>query len=356
MSKTLIIAEAGVNHDGSIEKARELIEGAAVAGADMVKFQTFSANALATAAAPKATYQQRSTDIGESQLAMLKRLELPLEQHAGLKAFAEERGVTFLSTPFDSQSAQFLINLGLTTLKIGSGDMTNAPLLLEIARSGVKLILSTGMARLAEIEDALGVLAFGYSGLEEMPSRRAFAESWADPACYATMRGKVQMLHCTTEYPCPPEDANLSIMATLRSAFGLPVGFSDHCEGPAVSVAAVALGATVIEKHITLDRAALGPDHAASMEPDSFGEMVRQIRTVERALGDGRKVPRPSETPNIAVARKSLVASNDLAAGAIVQHSDVTCKRPGGGRAPIELWDVVGTTLQRPLLAGEAFD
>ncbi|MGV8834193.1 MAG: N-acetylneuraminate synthase [Devosia sp.] len=355
MNRTLIIAEAGVNHDGSVDKAAALIEVAAAAGADMVKFQTFSAQALVTATAPKAAYQQRATGADETQFTMLKRLELPLQEHASLKAFAEQRGVTFLSTPFDSASAKFLVDLGLSSLKVGSGDMTNAPLLLEMARTGVKLILSTGMARLAEIEDALGVLAFGYARRDERPSRQAFAEAWANPDDHARLQQHVQLLHCTTEYPCPPEDANLSVMATLRNAFGLPVGFSDHSEGPAVSVAAVALGASVIEKHITLDRTAPGPDHAASMEPDAFGDMVRQIRTVERALGDGRKVPRPSEMANVAIARKSLVASRDLPAGAVVEHADIACKRPGGGRAPIELWDLVGTTLQRPLLTGEPF-
>lgn len=353
MSRSLIIAEAGVNHDGDFDKARTLVRVAAEAGADIVKFQTFSADTLVTASAPKAAYQRRTTDSNESQHAMLKRLELPQKEHYALKAYAEECGLVFLSTPFDTASAAFLIDLGLDVIKIGSGDMTNAPLLLEIARSGVKLILSTGMANMSEIEDALGVLAFGYTTPHQQPSRKAFTKAWADPVAFAVLREKVTLLHCTTEYPCPPEDANLAVMATLRKAFGLPVGFSDHCEGAAVSIAAATLGATVIEKHITLDRTAPGPDHAASMEPNPFAEMIAAIRTVEKAMGDGRKVPRASEIKNIDVARKSLVAARDIQAGQVLSNNDLTVKRPGNGLEPIGYWDVLSAPAVSDRKAGD---
>lgn len=353
MDRTLIIAEAGVNHDGSLDKAIALVEASADAGADVVKFQTFKADSLVTASAPKASYQSRLTDAEETQHAMLRKLELTHEQHLALKAAAEARGLEFLSTPFDPASADFLIGLGLKRIKVGSGDMTNAPLLLQLARSGARIVLSTGMANLGEVEDALSVLAFGYTRPGDRPSRSAFASAWADASARSVLTQKVMLLHCTTEYPCPPEDANLSVMATLRAAFGLPVGFSDHCVGATVAVAAVALGARVIEKHLTLDSKAPGPDHAASMEPGDFAAMVAEIRTVERAMGDGIKMARPSELPNVPIARKSLVAATDLADGHVLTEDDIRCKRPGTGRPPIQFWDLVGTRILGAKKAGD---
>lgn len=346
---TLIIAEAGVNHDGSLETALALVDAAADAGADIVKFQTFNAKALAGNAARKADYQQRTTAADENQLAMLERLELPQAAHHTLIERASERGIEFLSTPFDDTSLAFLLSLKLPRIKIGSGDLTNAPLLHAAAAAGARLILSTGMATLGEIEEALGVLAHGYSRSDEPPGVAAFRAAWRDPAARAALARHVSLLHCTTEYPCPIGDVNLAAMGTMRSAFQLPVGYSDHTDGFEVSVAAVALGATVVEKHLTLDRKAQGPDHAASLEPDDFKRMVIAIRNVERALGDGVKAPKGSEIRNVPVARKSIVAARALKAGETIGAADITAKRPGVGRPPIDYWSLVGTVAPRAL-------
>lgn len=345
-NRTLIIAEAGVNHSGSLDTALALVDAAADAGADVVKFQTFNANALAGRAARKADYQQRTTGAAESQLAMLKRLELPQAAHQSLIARAKARGIEFLSTPFDSLSLAFLLTLDLPRLKIGSGDLTNAPLLHTLARADATLILSTGMATLGEVEEALGVLAHGYGG-GDAPGIEAFRTAWRDPAARARLGQKVSLLHCTTEYPCPPADVNLSAMQAMRTAFNLPVGYSDHTDGFEISLAAVALGATIIEKHLTLDREAEGPDHAASLEPDDFARMVSAIRSIESAIGDGVKAPKESEVRNIPVARKSIVAARPLNAGDVIGAADITTKRPGSGRPPIEYWSLIGTTARQ---------
>jgi N-acetylneuraminate synthase len=346
---TLIIAEAGVNHDGSLEKALALVDAAADAGADIVKFQTFNAKAVAGSAATKAGYQQRTTGAAESQLAMLERLELPQAAHQALIARAAGRGIEFLSTPFDDASLAFLLSLKLPRIKIGSGDLTNAPLLHAVARSGATLILSTGMATLGEVEEALGVLAHGYAQQNDPAGVGAFRAAWRDPAARLALGRHVSLLHCTTEYPCPTGDVNLAAMATMRSAFQLPVGYSDHTDGFVVSVAAVALGATIIEKHLTLDRRATGPDHAASLEPDDFKRMVSAVRNVEAALGDGVKAPKESEIGNVPIARKSLVAARALKAGETIGPNDITTKRPGGGRPPIDYWSLIGTAAPRAL-------
>jgi N-acetylneuraminate synthase len=345
--RTLIIAEAGVNHSGSQETALALVDAAADAGADIVKFQTFNANSLAGRSAVKADYQQRTTDASESQHAMLQRLELPHSAHHALIARAKQRGIEFLSTPFDQQSFEFLLSLRLLRIKIGSGDLTNAPLLHAVARTGATLILSTGMATLGEVEEALGVLAHGYSRGDEAPGIQAFRAAWRDPAARLHLSRHVSLLHCTTEYPCPPEDVNLAAMAAMRAAFQLPVGYSDHTDGFEVSLAAVALGAGIIEKHLTLDRSAEGPDHAASLEPADFSRMVSAIRNIEAALGDGVKAPKESEIKNIPVARKSIVAARSLNAGEVLGGTDITTKRPGSGRSPIEYWSLIGTTTAR---------
>lgn len=346
--RTLIIAEAGVNHSGSLETAIALVDAAADAGADIVKFQTFSASGVAGRSARKADYQQRSTDAEESQHAMLQRLELPHADHHTLIAHARQRGIEFLSTPFDQQSLEFLISLKMPRIKIGSGDLTNAPLLHSVAKAGATLILSTGMATLSEVEEALGVLAHGYSGNGQPPGIAAFQAAWRDPAARELLASHVSLLHCTTEYPCPPGDVNLAAMTTMKAAFQLPIGYSDHTDGIEVSLAAVALGAGIIEKHLTLDRNAEGPDHAASLEPSDFKRMVSAIRNIEGALGDGVKAPRDSEVKNIPVARKSIVAARSLKVGETIGPDDITTKRPGSGRAPIEHWSLIGTTLARP--------
>jgi N-acetylneuraminate synthase len=345
--RTLIIAEAGVNHSGSLETALALVDAAADAGADIVKFQTFHANSLAGRAARKADYQQRTTDAAESQRAMLQRLELPQSAHHPLIARAKARGIEFLSTPFDPRSLEFLLSLKLPRIKIGSGDLTNAPLLHSLASANATLILSTGMATLGEVEEALGVLAHGYGRSNDAPGIAAFRAAWRDPATRLRLAEKVSLLHCTTEYPCPPEDVNLAAMQAMRAAFKLPVGYSDHTDGFEISLAAVALGASIIEKHLTLDRNAEGPDHAASLDPGDFARMVSAIRNIESAIGDGIKTPRNSEIKNIPIARKSIVAARPIKAGHILGPDDITSKRPGSGRPPIEYWSLIGTAAAR---------
>ena len=345
--RTLIIAEAGVNHSGNLDTALALVDAAADAGADIVKFQTFNASSLAGRAAQKADYQQRTTDAAESQRAMLKRLELPQSAHPPLIERARARGIEFLSTPFDPKSLEFLLSLGLPRIKIGSGDLTNAPLLHTLARTGATLILSTGMATLGEVEEALGVLAHAYGGSNEAPGIATFRAAWRDPAARQHLAAKVSLLHCTTEYPCPPEDVNLAAMQAMRTAFGLPVGYSDHTDGFEISLAAVALGATIIEKHLTLDRKAEGPDHAASLEPGDFARMVSAIRNIEGAIGDGIKTPKDSEIKNMPIARKSLVAARPIKAGDVLGADDIASKRPGSGRPPIEYWSLIGTKAAR---------
>jgi N-acetylneuraminate synthase len=352
MSKVFIIAEAGVNHDGSVEDALRLVDAAADAGADCVKFQTFSADALAAASAGKADYQKRTTEAAESQRDMLRRLELPLSAYDTLMQRCKVRGIRFLSTAFDAGSLHFLIDtLGLTLMKVGSGDMTNAPMLLEIARTGMPLILSTGMATLAEVEESLSVLAFGYDGRKETPSLTGFASAFAEAR--GALTGKVTLLHCTTEYPCSLDTVNLRAMDTLAS-FGLPVGYSDHTLGIEASVAAVARGAVIIEKHITLDRTRSGPDHAASLAPTEFSEMVAAIRRAEQMLGSTRKEPQPAEIHNIPIARKAVVAARAILAGETFTTDNLTLKRPGIGLAPIRIFDLIGTTATRSYQPEEA--
>jgi N-acetylneuraminate synthase len=352
-----IIAEAGVNHDGSVDDALRLIDAAAEAGADCIKFQVFSAEALTSVDAQKADYQKRASGSDESQREMLKRLELPTSAFALLMAHAKKRQIDFLSTPFDPASLVFLINeLGLTQIKVGSGDLTNAPMLLDIAKAGRNVILSTGMATLEEVKEALSVLVFGYARRAEPPSCDAFAAAWADTAARSQLHGKVELLHCTTEYPAPGNSVNLRAMDTLAEAFGLPVGYSDHTLGIEVAVAAVARGAVTIEKHLTLDRSRFGPDHAASLDPNDFRAMVRAIRLVEGALGDGRKVPQPAEIKNIPIARKALVAARPIAAGEAFSWENIAVKRPACGLPPSQLWSVLGKVAPRSYRSDEPIE
>ena len=354
MTKVFIIAEAGVNHDGSVDDALRLVDAAADAGADCVKFQTFSADALAAASAGKADYQKRTTEAAETQRDMLRRLELPLSAYDLLMRRCDARGIRFLSTAFDAGSLRFLIDtLRLPLMKVGSGDMTNAPMLLEIARTGTPLILSTGMASMPEVEEALGVLAFGYNGRAETPSLAGFASAFAEARTALT--GKVTLLHCTTEYPCPLDAVNLRAMDTL-AGFGLPVGYSDHTMGIEASVAAVARGAVMIEKHITLDRTRSGPDHAASLAPADFREMVAAIRRAEQMLGSARKEPQPAEIRNIPIARKAVVAARAISAGELFTAENLTLKRPGIGLAPIHIFDLIGTAAKRAYQPEEAIE
>lgn len=351
MPRTLIIAEAGVNHNGSLEMAEALVDAAADAGADIVKFQTFKAARLASRQAPKAAYQVATTGL-EGQLEMLRRLELDEAAHRVLQSRCRARGIQFLSTPFDEESVAFLAHdLGLPRLKVSSGEIVNAPLLLRVASTGLPVLLSTGMSTLGDVEAALGVLAFGYLGGHESPSREGFLEAYASGEGRRLLREKVALLHCTTEYPAPAGEINLRAMDTLRLAFGLEVGYSDHSAGIAIALAAVARGATILEKHFTLDRTLPGPDHAASLEPHELTQMVRGIREVETALGDGIKAPTPSEAKNLEAARKSLVALRDVRRGELLSAENMGIKRPGTGVSPMEYWNWLGRPSPRDYAA-----
>lgn len=346
---TFIIAEAGVNHNGSLDRALDLVRIAAEAGADAIKFQTFKADRIASAAAPKADYQSRNTGDDGSQIAMLKALELSDDQHRALAQASQEAGIEFMSTPFDEDSATFLVNdIGVKRLKVGSGELTNAPLLLHLARTGKPVILSTGMATLDEVETALSVLAFGYTDANTAkPSKDDFQSAYQEQDGKQALRDKVTLLHCTSDYPAAPETINLRAMDALSEAFGLPVGFSDHSEGLYISAGAVARGACVIEKHFTVDRTLPGPDHQASLEPDDLALMVQAIRAVEQSLGSGVKAPAEVERNTAAVARKSLVAVDDIAAGAEFTVSNLGVKRPGTGISPVEYWRYLGQKAAR---------
>jgi N,N'-diacetyllegionaminate synthase len=320
----LIIAEAGVNHNGSLELARGLIDCAASSGADLVKFQTFSAARQATRTALKATYQVKNTGESESQFDMLRRLELTAAMHEELIAHCRMRNIGFFSTGFDIESVDLLVSLGQDRFKIPSGEITNLPFLRHIGGFGKEVILSTGMATLGEIEEAIEVLLSA-----------------------GTARDKITLLHCTTEYPAPLDEVNLCAMQTMRDAFGVRVGYSDHTPGIEVAVAAVALGAAVIEKHFTLDRSLPGPDHQASLDPRELKAMVSAIRGIERALGDGIKRPTASELRNRSVVRKSIVARVGIVRGEVLTAEKLSAKRPGTGLSPM-LWDrVVGTVARR---------
>ncbi|MAY34571.1 MAG: N-acetylneuraminate synthase [Spongiibacteraceae bacterium] len=337
-----VIAEAGVNHNGKRNMAFQLVKVAAEAGADAVKFQTFNAERLAALTAPKAKYQRATTDALESQSAMLKKLELPAEWHFELQRYAGELGITFISTAFDLQSLAFLQTLDLPYYKIPSGEITNGPLLLAFAQTSKELIISTGMATLGEIEQALAIVAFGYAHEAEPESLEQVWRFWSNPEVQASLQGKVSLLHCTSQYPTPMKEVNLKAMGALANAFGLPVGYSDHTQGLVIPTAAVALGATIIEKHFTLDRTLPGPDHKASLEPDELADLVRNIRDVEQALGDGIKKPQPSEWDTRQAARQQVIFCEPVKKGENIQRSALSTARCGRGVSPMGLWDMVG--------------
>lgn len=342
---TLIIAEAGVNHNGDAEIARKLVEAAYESGADIVKFQTFKASKLVAKHAEQANYQIKNMGKSEGQFAMLKRLELSHDLHFELVSYCQELGVEFLSTAFDEDSLLFLTQeLGLKRLKIPSGEITNAPLVLKHAQSGCDLILSTGMASIGEIESALSVIAYGYLNRSvSKPTKSDFETAYASSAGQRLLNSKVTILHCTTEYPAPLEEINLNAMDSIKSTFNLSVGYSDHSEGITIPIAAAAKGATIIEKHFTLDRSLEGPDHKASLEPNELKNMVEAIRSVEKALGDGVKRPTESEVRNKPIARKSLVAARSIKKGQQFTINDIDVKRPGSGLSPYKYWSLIGT-------------
>ncbi|MDR3725085.1 MAG: N-acetylneuraminate synthase [Terracidiphilus sp.] len=348
MLSTVIIAEAGVNHNGSLDRALALVDLAANAGADAVKFQMFIPEAVISRYAQKAKYQVKTTGDSESQLEMVKRLALDLDAHKQLKRHCEMRNIQFLSTPFDLSSVDMLVNdLKVSRIKVGSGEITNAPLLLRVAQSGLPVIVSTGMSLLGEIEDALGVLAYGYLQTRELPSIAGFRQAFLSREGQQQLQEKVTLLHCTTEYPSPFEDVNLLAMDTMGSAFGLPVGLSDHTADYSVSIAAVARGACIIEKHFTQDRSLPGPDHKASLEPEELAAMVTAIRQVEQALGSPRKLVAASEAKNQEIARKSMVALQTIHKGEPFTSNNLGAKRPGTGISPIRYWEFLGKTATR---------
>ncbi len=329
--RIFIIAEAGVNHNGSLALAKALVDKAAWAGADAVKFQTFHARKLVCQNAPKADYQIQATDKGQSQLAMLQKLELTQDAHRQLMAHCAERGILFLSTPFDADSLHFLARCGMDIIKVPSGEITNYPYLREVGKMRKSVILSSGMSTLDEVRSAVEVLR-------------------------ANGSGEITVLHCNTEYPTPYGDVNLRAMPALGEALGVPVGYSDHTLGIEVPIAAAALGAVVIEKHFTLDRHMEGPDHGASLEPEELRQMVEAIRRIEEAMGSPEKKPSPSERKNIAVARRSIVAARDIRKGEIFTEENITAKRPGSGLSPMRWEEVLGMRAIRDFAEDECIE
>lgn len=357
-SKITLIAEAGVNHNGDLEKALALVDAAADAGADMVKFQTFSAKKMVTKSAALADYQAHQIGSGKSQLEMLLDLELDEAAHHHLIEKCARRGIGFLSTPFDLVSLNLLTNgLGQRLLKIGSGDLNNGPLLFAAAQAGCDIILSTGMSDLGQIELALGLLALGYSESPPVaPSRHDMSIAWADAALRATLHQKVTILHCVSNYPASAEATNLLSMGTIRAAFGLPVGYSDHTLGGTAAIAAAALGARCIEKHLTLDKTLEGPDHAASSEPDELAEIFAAIRNVEVMLGSPVKCCAAEERNTAKAARKRLVALRDISVGEPFAEDNLTTKRASSGADPLAYWEKLCTLAAKDYCEGDPID
>lgn len=354
--RTSLIAEAGVNHNGSLDLALQLVDAAAAAGADIVKFQTFRAEYLVTAGARKAEYQITNTGEGGGQFEMLRRLELSPAQHQVLLKRCRERGIRFMSTAFDETSLDLLATLDMPAVKIPSGDITHAPMLLRAARLGKPLIVSTGMCSLADVERALAVIAFALTrdGFPRTPDELESAR--CSEAGQAALRARVTLLHCVTQYPAPAEAVNLRAMDTLAHAFGLPVGYSDHTLGTAVALAAAARGATVIEKHFTLDRRLPGPDHAASLEPQELQRLAADLRMVSECLGRPLKAPAPAEAGNLAVARRSIVAARPISRGERFTLDALAFKRPGTGLSPMQTWELLGRTAQRDYAGDEPIE
>ena len=342
-----VIAEVGVNHNGDISLAKKLVEEASKAGANAVKFQTFQTDHLVTKDARQADYQTENIGAQDTQYNMLKKLELSHEDHINLISYCKEHGVQFMSSAFDIPSARFLIeDCQQNLIKLGSGELTNAPLLYDIAQSNVNVIISTGMSTLDDIQEALGVLAFGYfADPSSKPSISAFQEAFKKHK--DQLKNKVQILQCTSNYPCAPQYVNLNAMDTLHRAFGCIVGFSDHTIGIHIPIAAVAKGARIIEKHFTLDRAMEGPDHKASLEPNELKTMIDHIRDIEVALGHGERKPYDVEKNVESVARKGIVAAQNIKAGEIFTKDNLTTKRPKTGMRPIEYWDILGKDAKR---------
>ncbi len=331
--KVFIIAEAGVNHNGTLDLAKQLIDVAVDADADAVKFQTFKAENLVSKNAEKADYQKEATDASESQFDMIKKLELDVETHKELIAYCQEKDIMFLSTPFDHDSINLLSDLGLKIFKIPSGEITNLPYLRHIGSLGKQVILSTGMSNLQEVEDALNILINA-----------------------GTLKEDITVLHANTMYPTPMGDVNLNAMLTIQKEFDVAVGYSDHTLGIEVDIAAVAMGASCIEKHFTLDKTMEGPDHKASLEPEELKAMVSSIRNIEKALGSSEKKPSPSESTNIDIVRKSIVASKNIQKGVLLTEKNITTKRPGNGISPMKWDEVLGSKSIKDYRVDEMID
>lgn len=337
-----VIAEAGVNHNGDLNRAKQLVDIAVEAKADAVKFQTFISENEISTFAEKADYQKQNTGTDGNQLEMVKKLELKFDEFKILQNYCDSKDIEFLSTPFDFESADFLLDeLKLKTIKIPSGEITNAPFLLHISKFKRRMIISTGMATLADIQIALGVIAFGLTNKENiLPSISNFEKAYMSEEGQRLLREYVTLLHCTTEYPAPVNSVNLKAISTMNATFNLPIGYSDHTEGLAISLAAVAMGAKIIEKHITYDKKAEGPDHLASIEPLELKELVKNIRQIEESLGNGVKIPSAIELKNRSVARKSLVAKREISKNEKFDVENLAIKRPGTGISPLYYWDV----------------
>lgn len=331
--RSFIIAEAGVNHNGDLDKALRLVDVAAEAGADAVKFQTFSAEKLTRRGAEKAEYQKSATGAGD-QFDMLKALEMSEEMHDRILERCGQRGIEFMSTAFDEDSFDFLVSLGIKRVKVPSGEITNHPFLRHMARAGLPMILSTGMATLDEVREAVAVVRATHPALGRAPA-------------------DLVVLHCTSNYPAAPKDVNLRAMQTIADALDIPIGYSDHTLGITIAIAAVAMGAQVIEKHFTLDKTLPGPDHRASLDPVELRAMVEAIRVVEESLGDGAKAPTASELPVRALVRRSVTATRDIAQGEVVQSTDIVLLRPGNGIQPADFERVAGHKASRVIAAGE---
>ena len=357
MSKVKIIAEAGVNHNGNISTAKEMIVVASEAGADSIKFQSFKAEELVTKSAPKAPYQLKNSSKKESQFEMLKKLELSDFNHFLLKEECKKRKIEFLSTPFDMKSLKFLTEkLKLKTIKIPSGEITNLDLILESAKRKKKLIISTGMSNLDEIELALSAAAFGYSAnINLQPSLKKLRSAYLSPKGKDSLYRNVTLLHCTTDYPAKYEDLNLRAINTLQERFGLKVGYSDHSIGTEISISAVAMGAQVIEKHFTLSKKMDGPDHLASLEPNELFEMIKSIRNLEKSFGNGIKRAKKSELKNKKVARKSIVAAKEIKKGELITKDMLKLKRPEIGLKPQKIWNLIGTKAKKNYKEDETF-
>lgn len=349
-----VIAEAGVNHNGSLDLALKLVDVAADAGADAVKFQTFNADELVSASSPKADYQTRNTAANESQLEMLRALELSHEANREILKHCRRRKIEYMSTPFDLGSLEFLVNeMNVSVVKVPSGEITNGPFLIELGRCGKPLIISTGASDLDDIRLALCCLNWGRHHANRAPGSMKELLHHGSATQFDRLKHDVTILHCVTAYPAPIESANLRAMDQIKTEFGLPFGFSDHTLGISASVAAVALGASVIEKHFTLDKGMSGPDHEASLEPGELKAMIGTIREVTAALGDGKKRPMDSEIGNRQIARQSLVAATDIAAGTVITAEMLMTRRPGAGISPMEYFDIVGKPALKSFSQGD---